>query len=99
LSLGLLLVMIDEESRVQHIEEAVQRYLQGEDVNSLARQYGMSRAGMYLWIKKAKQAATANMRLHDLGPKGIAREKRISVELENKALKAENEQLRQNCSR
>lgn len=78
----------------KEIDKAVERYLKGEDVDSLARQYGVSRAGMYLWIKKAKAAATTSARLAEIGPKGIETEKRISKDLELKALREDNERLR-----
>lgn len=78
----------------KEIDKAVERYLKGEDVNSLARQYGISRAGMYLWIKRAKNAATAKQRLADIGEKGVESEKRISKDLELKALRDDNDRLR-----
>ena len=78
----------------KEIDQAVERYLNGENVNKLAKQYGVSRAGLYLWIKKAKDAATNNQRLSEIGAKGIETEKRISKDLELKVLREDNERLR-----
>lgn len=78
----------------KEIDRAVELYTKGEPVDSLAKQFKISRAGLYLWIKRAKQEATAQQRLSDIGEKGVETEKRISKDLELKALKADNERLR-----
>lgn len=78
----------------KEIEKAVERYLKGENVNSLAKQYGISRAGLYLWIKKAREAATEKSRLDAIGVKGAETETRISKDLELKALREDNARLR-----
>lgn len=76
------------------IDKAVERYIAGEDVMSLARQYGVSRAGFYLWVKKAKEKATAARRIDEIGVKGVEHETKINLSLENKSLHAEVERLR-----
>jgi transposase len=78
----------------KQIDQAVERYLKGEDASSLARQYGVSRAGFYLWVNRAKKNAVNEARAKDIGPQGVAKEAEINVRLENKSLRAENEELR-----
>lgn len=78
----------------KEIDKAVERYLGGEPVDSLAKQYKISRAGFYLWVKRAKQEATTKQRLTEIGEKGVETEKRISKDLELKALREDNERLR-----
>lgn len=82
--------------RPQHeIDKAVEAYLSGENVNSLAKRYKMSRAGMYLWIRKAREDAAAAAHRLDVGSKGIEQEKKISDRLKVKGLEQENRELKQ----
>ena len=76
------------------IARAVERYVKGEDVATLCREYGVSRAGFYLWVNKAKAAATAAARVAEIGEKGVEQEAMIALRLENKALREDNERLK-----
>jgi transposase len=68
----------------EEIDKAVERYVNGESVEALCREYNISRAGFYLWVNKAKQAATTQLRLEEIGENGLAVEERIKLELENR---------------
>lgn len=82
--------------RPQHeIDAAVKKYLQGEPVESLAKQYKVSRAGMYLWIKKARTEATHEARVRDIGKAGVDRESQINKDVLIRQLKRENDELKQ----
>jgi transposase-like protein len=82
--------------RPQHeIDAAVRRYMQGESAASLARQYKISRAGMYLWIKKAREGAAQQARMREIGAEGISRETRINKDLRIRQLENENRELKQ----
>lgn len=78
----------------KEIDSAVKRYLAGEAVNGLTKEYKISRAGLYLWIRKAKEGATTEARNRDLGPKGVEQESRINKDLRLKQLEQENEVLK-----
>lgn len=79
----------------KEIDKAVKRYLEGEDVNTLARDYKMSRAGMYIWIRKARENAATAHRSAEIGPKGVESEARISKDLRLKACESEVRALKQ----
>lgn len=78
----------------KEIDAAVKRYLAGESVNGLTKEYRISRAGLYLWIRKAKEGAATQARNRELGPKGMEQETRINKDLRLKQLEQENEQLK-----
>lgn len=78
----------------KEIDAAVKRYIAGESVNGLTKEYKISRAGLYLWIRKAKQGAATEARNRDLGPKGVEQETRINKDLRLKQLEQENEILK-----
>ena len=63
-------------------------------ISFMCDRFGVSRAGFYLWVKRAKNAATDRARLDSIGAKGVETEHRISKELELKALREDNERLR-----
>lgn len=76
------------------IAQAVRRYMAGEAVETLAKEYRVSTAGVYLWLKKAKEEAARNKRLAEIGPKGVAKEDSISKELRLRQLEQENDKLK-----
>jgi len=72
----------------------VRRYLEGEAAPALAKEYQISRAGMYLWIRKAQEQVTRTALKPGTGPKETARNERISDKLKIKQLTEENELLK-----
>ena len=86
-------------ARIRHpqkvINEAVEKFLAGEQVRVLAKLYGVSRPCFYLWIKKYKAAVLANEGRVGMTPKALhdadMRELRVKVGMltqDNARLKA-----------
>lgn len=84
-------------TRIKHsseeIEQAVKRRMAGDSVASLCKEFRISRAGLYLWLRKAKQEAKERIRARELGPKVIEQEARINMALYIKKLEQENEMI------
>jgi transposase-like protein len=69
------------------IKRLVQRASRGESVQALAKEFKISRAGAYLWIRKVREAA---MHAATKSPAPRAKEQLITV----KALLEENARLK-----
>jgi transposase len=78
----------------KEIDAAVKRYLDGENATKVAKTYKVSRAGLYLWIKKRQEAAVEAAHEKDLGPRGVEQETRINKDLRLKQLEEENRKLK-----
>jgi hypothetical protein len=78
----------------KEIDSAIKRYLAGESVNGLSKEYRISRAGMYLWLKKAKAEATQVKHVREVGKRGVEQEVRINKDLRLKQLEEENKKLK-----
>jgi len=72
------------------IEEAVKRYLAGENVNVLCKYYKVSRAGFYLWAKNYKKNAEKRARI-GTGPSSDL----IELKEENASLRLQVRELRE----
>jgi transposase-like protein len=85
--------------RPQHvIDEALKRYLSGERAAALAKEYGISKAGIYLWLRKGKETMIENAKRADMSPRDkeaadmlrlrgeLEEEKRINARLKNKLI-------------
>jgi transposase-like protein len=78
----------------EQINQAVKRYLEGEQVVALAKEYKISVPGFYLWIKRAREAAAAQAALVDISPKQQEKDQAISLRLRVDKLQQENDQLK-----
>lgn len=65
---------------------AVKRYADGEQVVSLCKEYKVSKAGFYFWVRKAKEEAAKQARAIEIGPRGVEQEIRINKDLYIKQL-------------
>lgn len=81
--------------RPQHvIDEAVKRYMAGEQASTLAKYYKVSKPGLYLWIQKYKRELLEKSGKRDISPEDAElTEKRVLI-AELQALKLENKKLR-----
>ena len=76
------------------ISKAVQRYVQGDQVTVLAKEYKVSVPGMYLWIAKARDEAAEQVRRQAMSPGTVEIDKKVNVELQLKAVMVDNDRLR-----
>ena len=76
------------------VSAAVARYLAGDSVTSLARQFGVSKPAVYLWIAKYKKDAIDKQRTADMSPADAAIADKQTLLIEIDALRAENRRLR-----
>ena len=82
-------------TRPQHIiDEAVKRYLAGEDVNVLCKYYKVSRAGFYIWVRKYKAHILETDRRATMLPASLEAEDHATIVAQNKILRDENQRLR-----
>jgi predicted DNA-binding protein YlxM (UPF0122 family) len=85
--------------RPQHvIDEAFKRYLSGERAVALAKEYKISKPGIYLWIQKGKKMMIENAKRADMSQSDkeaadmlrlrgeLDEEKRINARLKNKLI-------------
>lgn len=80
----------DTKQPLHIIEEACRRHINGESAEALATEYGISKAGFYLWVRQFKQRVLET-------PATLAATKEAKLEqlvVEVAALKEENRQLR-----
>lgn len=75
---------------LQIIDQACRRHLNGEPAEALATEYGISKAGFYVWVRQYKQRILAKPAALASTPE--ARLETLAVEVA--ALKEENRQLR-----
>lgn len=77
------------------IERAVERYLAGEPASELAKEHRMSRQGFYLWVKNYKEAQISKAKYANMTAGSIDKSQKVDLAIENTALKAEVERLKQ----
>ena len=75
-------------------EQVVKRYLAGEDARSLARENKVSVAGVYLWIKKARNEKAQAMARQDMTPEDLRRESLDELRQRVQVLTTENDRLK-----
>lgn len=81
--------------RPQHvIEEAVKRYMAGEQVSVLSKYYKVSKPGFYLWVAKHKQAMLDKASTQAMTPKDAAIADKRTLLIEVEQLRQENRKLR-----
>ena len=76
-------------------EEAVKRYLGGESVKVLAKYYDVSSPAIYQWIVKYKNQIVEKAKKANMSSEGIDKSEKISLAVENQALKSEVQRLKQ----
>lgn len=77
------------------IEEAVRRHLEGrEQVTTLCREYKISRAGFYNWVKAYKDEVMRRSMRAGMTPKDAETSVKADLLAEIAALKTENRKLR-----
>lgn len=77
------------------IDEAVKRHLEGkEQVTTLCKYYGVSKAGFYLWVKNYKDRVMAQSRRVGMSPEGLEKAERSELVVQVQTLQAENRKLR-----
>lgn len=76
------------------IEKAVKRYMAGEQVTALAKEFKVSVPGLYLWIKKAKEQAAEHAKYDGMGTGAKAQDQVLKDRMSLAALRAENEKLK-----
>jgi hypothetical protein len=82
-------------TRPQHIiDEAVKRFMNGEQAVVLAKHYKISKPGFYLWVKKYKEDLLKSSRTGDMTPADAATADKRTLIAEVQALKLENQKLR-----
>ena len=79
------------------IDVAVKRHLNGESVAVLAKYYGMSRPGFYLWVKKFKDQVITNSMRADMSLQGQELADVGDLKLQVQAERAENLRLKRLC--
>lgn len=85
--------MARKSSKSQVKDAAIKRAMAGENVDKIARDVGVSRAGLYLWIRRAKADAAARA---SAGVTGKTKDdNHVMTELEVRGLREENERLKQ----
>lgn len=77
------------------IERAVERYLAGEAASTLAKEHRVSRQGFYLWVKRHKDARINKAKYANMTAENIDKSQKVDMAIENSALKAENDRLKQ----
>lgn len=76
------------------IEEAVKRYMAGEQVAVLSKFYKISKPGFYLWVAKYKQAQLERARTQGMTPIAVELTDKRAMMAEIDALRQENRKLR-----
>lgn len=76
------------------IDEAVKRYMGGEQVSTLAKYYKVSRAGFYLWVRKYKEETLERSKKSGMTPHDAELSDKRTLVSEIQALKLENHKLR-----
>lgn len=76
------------------IEKAVKRFMGGEQAVALAREFGISKPGFYLWVKKFKAEQLERSKTSGMSPRDAATADKRTLILEVEALKLENRKLR-----
>lgn len=77
------------------VKSAVKRYLAGEQVQALAKEYKVSRPGFYLWINKYKEDLVAQAKRAGMSAESIEKSDKVNLAIENQAMKAEIARLKQ----
>lgn len=81
--------------RPQHvIDEAVKRFMDGEQATVLAKLYKISKAGFYLWVKKYKQDLLENSKRAGMSASDVALSDKRTLVTEVEQLRLENRKLR-----
>lgn len=77
------------------IDQAVKRFLNREaSAVSLAKQYKISKAGFYLWVKKYKQGLLEASKRSGMTPASVEKSDKQTLIAEVQQLKLENRKLR-----
>ena len=79
------------------IDTAVKRYFDGESAAVLAKYYGMSKPGFYLWVKKARDAILEKSMRVDMTPQAKETAELRDLMLQVQAERAENLKLKRLC--
>lgn len=77
------------------IQKAVKRYLEGEQVIALAKEYKVSRPGFYLWIKKYKEDMIEEAKHKNMSAPSLDKAEKVNLVVENNAMKGEIQRLKQ----
>lgn len=86
---------VTRKPRPQHvIEEAIKRNNAGESVDTITKHYKVSRAQFYNWKRKYQEDILERARRAAMSPETIQIEDKQELIAENKALKMENQKLR-----
>lgn len=81
--------------RPQHvIEQAVKRFMAGEQAVALAKEYKISKPGFYLWVSKYKRELLEKSKTVNMTPKDAATADKRTLLIEIDSLKLENRKLR-----
>lgn len=79
----------------EQIDKAVRRHLEGrESVVALCREYKISRAGFYLWVKKYKEEIMRRSMRAGMKPQDVERSDKAELIAEIESLRQENRKLR-----
>lgn len=77
------------------IDEAVKRHLEGkEQVTTLCKYYGVSKAGFYLWVTNYKNRVLEQSKRSGMTTEGIEKAERSELVVQVAQLQAENRKLR-----
>jgi transposase len=76
------------------IDEAVKRFMNGEQAVVLAKHYKISKPGFYLWVKKYKEELLRTSKTGDMTPHQAELSDKRTLIAEVQALKLENQKLR-----
>jgi transposase-like protein len=77
------------------IARFIKRHLEGgESVTALAKEFKVSRAGAYLWLRRHRDEAIIQSMQRGLSAKSKDKAEKMTLRAENQALKKENAKLR-----
>jgi transposase-like protein len=76
------------------IARTIERYKRGERVVALAKELGVSEAGVYLWIKAEKAQQLERLKRADMTPQAAEKADKRDLAVQIKELRAENTKLR-----
>lgn len=76
------------------IDEAVRRFMAGEQAVTLAKYYKISKPGFYLWVKKYKEQLLEKSKRQGMTPHDAEVSDKRTLIAEVQSLKLENHKLR-----
>lgn len=82
--------------RPQHvIDQAVKRFMGGEQAVALAKEYKISRPGFYLWVRKHKEQLLEESKKANMTPADREKSDKKVLSIEIDELRNENRKLRE----